>query len=134
MPETPRRRVTDREARSPTLVGAGSTFIGNFECGGDVVLGGHIRGNGAVRGSLTVSEGGRWEGEIQALNAVIGGDVEGSLSVSEKLEIRKTARIRGSVRARTIAVAQGAVIDGDMAVTSGAPVVHFEEKRIADSG
>ena len=49
--------------------------------------------------------------------------------VSEKLEIRKTARIRGSVRARTIAVAQGAVIDGDMAVTSGAPVVHFEEKR-----
>jgi cytoskeletal protein CcmA (bactofilin family) len=129
MSETPRRRATDRESRSPTFVGAGSTFIGNFECGGDVVLGGRIRGNGAVRGSLTLSEGGRWEGEIQSLNAVIAGDVEGSLSVSDKLEIRKTARIRGAVRARSIAVAQGAVIDGDMAVTSGAPVVHFEEKR-----
>jgi cytoskeletal protein CcmA (bactofilin family) len=129
MSETPRRRVTDRTASSPTFIGAGSTFIGNFECGGDVVLGGHLRGNGAVRGSLTLSEGGRWEGEIQAANALIAGDVEGSLWVSEKLEIRKTARIRGSVRARTIAVAQGAVIDGEMAVTSGAPVVHFDEKR-----
>jgi cytoskeletal protein CcmA (bactofilin family) len=134
MPETPRRRATDRESRSPTFIGAGSTFVGNFECGGDVVLSGHLRGNGAVRGSLTLSEGGRWEGEIQALNALIAGDVQGSLWVGEKLEIRKTARIHGSVRARTIAVAKGAVIDGEMAVTSGAPVVHFEEKRIADSG
>jgi len=60
---------------------------------------------------------------------VIAGEIEGSVSVSEKLEIRRTARIRGGVRARSIAVAQGAVIDGEMAVTSGAAVVHFEEKR-----
>ena len=129
MSEAPRRRVTDRQASSPTFIGAGSKFVGDLECGGDLVVGGHIRGDGAVSGALTLSEGGGWEGEIQATNAVIAGDIEGAVSVTEKLEIRKTARIRGSVRARTIAVAQGAVIDGDMAVTSGAPVVHFEEKR-----
>lgn len=129
MSETPKRRATDRASSSPTFIGAGSKFIGNFECGGDVVVGGTIHGDGAIRGSLTLSEGGGWRGDIQASNAVIAGDVEGSITIAEKLEIRRTARIRGSVRARTIAVAQGAVIDGEMAVTSGAPVVRFEEKR-----
>jgi cytoskeletal protein CcmA (bactofilin family) len=132
MTETPRRRASDRQSGSPTLVGVGSRFIGNLECGGDLVVGGQMRGEGVVRGSLTLSEGSRWEGDIQASNAVIAGEIEGSVSVGEKLELRKTARIRGSVRARTIAVARGAVIDGEMAVTSGAPVVHFEEKRDQD--
>ena len=82
-----------------------------------------------MRGSFTLSEGGRWEGRIQAANAVIAGEVQGTLVVAEKLEIRDTARMRGAVSARSIAVARGAVIEGDMAVTSGAPVVHYEEKR-----
>jgi cytoskeletal protein CcmA (bactofilin family) len=107
----------------------GSKLTGNLECEGDLVIGGHVNGEGAVRGALTLSEGGHWEGKIAATNAVIAGDVIGTLVISEKLEIRKTARISGIIQARTIAVAQGAVIDGEMAVTSGAPVVSYEEKR-----
>jgi cytoskeletal protein CcmA (bactofilin family) len=53
----------------------------------------------------------------------------GTLNVAEKLEIRATARLRGALSARSIAVARGAVIEGEMAVTSGQPVVHYEEKR-----
>ena len=49
--------------------------------------------------------------------------------VDEKLEIGQTAVIRGSVSARTIAIARGAVVDGDITVTSGTPIVRFEEKR-----
>ena len=60
---------------------------------------------------------------------MIAGEWYGEIVASEKLEIRKTARIHGSVTARSIAVAQGAVIEGEMAVTSGAPVVHYDEKR-----
>ena len=82
-----------------------------------------------MRGSFTLSEGGRWEGRVRCANAVISGEVQGTLAVAEKLEIRATARLRGALSARSIAVARGAVIEGDMAVTSGAPVVHYEEKR-----
>jgi cytoskeletal protein CcmA (bactofilin family) len=131
MSDTPRRRSTDHPLTSPTLLGAGSRFQGDLECGGDLVVGGFIQGNGEVRGALTLSEGGRWEGEVHVANAVIAGELDGAVVAAEKLEIRKTARVRGSVTARTIAVAQGALIDGDMAVTSGAPVVHYEEKRQA---
>lgn len=129
MSDTPRRRLADRVSSSPTFVGAGSRFTGNLECESDLVVGGFVNGEGRVRGAFTLSEGGRWEGEIQATHAVVAGEVHGSVIADEKLEIRKTARIRGSVRARSIAVAQGAVIDGEMAVTSGAPIVRYEEKR-----
>lgn len=129
MSDTPRRRLSDRVSSSPTFIGSGSKFVGTLECEGDLVVGGLVNGEGTVRGSLTLSEGGRWEGQMRATNVVLAGEVDGSVIVSEKLEIRKSARIRGSVSARVIAVAEGAVIDGDMAVTSGAPVVKYEEKR-----
>jgi cytoskeletal protein CcmA (bactofilin family) len=129
MSETPRRRLADRTSVSPTFIGGGSTLTGNLACEGDLVVGGQVNGDGAVRGAFTLSEDGHWEGKIQATNAVIAGQVMGTVQVSEKLEIRKTARIRGIVIARTIAIAQGAVVDGEMSVTSGAPVVSYEEKR-----
>jgi cytoskeletal protein CcmA (bactofilin family) len=129
MSEAPRRRHADRISVSPTFIGGGSRLTGNLECEGDLVVGGNVNGDGTVRGAFTLSEGGHWEGKVHATNAVIAGEVTGTVSVSEKLEIRKSARIRGIVHARTIAVAQGAVIDGEMAVTSGAPVVSYEEKR-----
>ena len=82
-----------------------------------------------MRGALTLSEGGRWEGNVQATHAVVAGEVQGSITVAEKLEIRKSARIQGSVKAKTIAIAEGGVIDGDMAITSEVPVMRYEEKR-----
>lgn len=129
MTDTPRRRSTDRVSSSPTFVGAGTTFTGNLDCQGDLIVGGIVIGDGAVRGVVTLSEGGRWEGRLNTKAAVIAGEWHGEIIAGEKLEIRKTARIRGAVTARSIAVAQGAVIEGEMAVTSGAAVVHYDEKR-----
>lgn len=131
MADTPRRRLTDRVSSSPTFVGAGSKFTGNLECAGDLVVAGTVEGDGAIRGALTLAEGGRWQGQVQATNAVLAGEVQGTVTISEKLEVRSTARVHGSVIARTIAIAEGGVIDGDMSVTSGANVVRYEEKRKA---
>jgi cytoskeletal protein CcmA (bactofilin family) len=129
MSENPRRRLTDRVSSSPTFIGAGSRLVGNLDCEGDLVVGGSVKGDSVTGGSFTLSEGGRWEGTIQSTNAVVAGEIEGSVTARDKLEIRKTARIRGAVSARSLAIAEGAVIEGDMAVTSDAPVVHYDEKR-----
>ena len=128
MADTPRRRATDRARAvrrssapvrdSRAIWNARAIWSSAASCIGD----------GAVRGALTLSEGGRWEGQIQAEQRHDRRRNGGRISVSEKLEIRNTARIRGAVTARSIAVAQGAVIEGDMAVTSGAPVVHYERE------
>lgn len=129
MSEAPRRRLSDKVSATPTFIGVGTTLNGNLSCEGDLVVGGQVVGDCVVRGACTLAEGGRWEGRLQVASAVIAGEWLGEISASDKLEIRKTARIRGAVAARSIAVAQGAVIEGEMSVTSGAQVVRFEERR-----
>lgn len=129
MTDTPRRRTTDRVSSSPTFIGAGTTLNGNLGCNGDLIVAGTVIGDSEVLGGVTLSEGGRWEGRLKAKTVVVAGEWHGEISASDKLEIRKTARIRGAVSARSIAVARGAVIEGEMAVTSGAAVVHYDEKR-----
>jgi hypothetical protein len=79
--------------------------------------------------NCNLSATGSWHGFIQAQQAIVAGKITGGLAVKDKLEIGYTAVIRGKVSARTIAIAKGAIVDGDIEVTSGAPVLQFEEKR-----
>lgn len=128
MPDAPRRRLSDKMASSPTLIGVGTVVAGNLQCEADLVVSGTVQGDSSVRGTFTLFDTARWIGKVEARFAVIAGELEGELHVSEKLEIRKTARINGMVTARSVAVAQGAVIEGDLSVISG-DVVRYDEKR-----
>ena len=129
MADTPKRRLLDQMGAVPTYVAAGSRITGDIEVPGALVMCGQVRGDGDVKGPLSLADGARWEGEVHARSGVIAGSITGAIRVDEKLEIRATAVIRGRVTARSIAIAKGAVIEGEVTVTSGEPIVNFEEKR-----
>ena len=131
MSEIPKRRFLDQGSGSPTFVAEGCHLTGDIETPGALVVCGAIRGDGHVRGTLSMAAGSEWEGEIRAERAVVAGKIIGRLSVEDKLEIGASAVVRARISARTIAIAKGAVIDGEVVVTSGQPVVSFEEKRHA---
>ncbi len=126
---TAKRRLLDKLSGSPTLLGESTHFVGNLVSAGPFVLYGRIQGDGRIEGPLNLAATASWEGDIEAAQAVIAGRVIGSLSVAGKLEIGRSAVIQGSVSAQSIAIAQGAVVDGDIRVTGEAPIVRFEEKR-----
>ncbi len=134
MSALPKRRLLDRIGSSSTLLAPDTQVIGDIETDGALLLNGSVRGNGRIGGELAIAAGAHWEGELQARRAVIAGRITGSLIVSEKLEIGATAHIRGRITARQIAVARGAIIEGEMAVTGSEPVLEFEEKRAAVPG
>jgi cytoskeletal protein CcmA (bactofilin family) len=125
----PKRRFLEGSAASPTFIGAQSVFEGNIRGVGQFVVSGEVHGDGDIDGGLNLSGGARWHGHIRVRQAIIAGEILGSLTVADKLEIGRTAVIRGKVSARTIAIAKGAIVDGEIEVTSDAPVVRFEEKR-----
>jgi cytoskeletal protein CcmA (bactofilin family) len=129
MSEKPRRRLLDRIGSTPSLLAAGTRLVGDIETPGALMLGGSVQGDGHVRGELSIGPDAEWVGEVHALSAVVAGRISGAISVSERIEIAATAVIRGRVSARSIAMARGATIDGDVIVTSGEPIVQFEEKR-----
>ncbi len=126
-----KRRFLERNGASPTFIGAETVVIGTVRGKGQFVVCGQIEGDGELAGALNLSVSGRWQGNVSATHAIIAGTIIGSLTVAEKLEIGRTAVIRGRVSARSIAIARGAIVDGDIEVTSGKPVVEFEEKREA---
>lgn len=129
MSQTLRRRLMDQIGESPTFVAEGSHLSGDLEAAGPLVVCGSVRGDGRVGGALHMAVTAEWEGEIHAEAAIIAGKITGKLVVTGKLEVGATAVLRADIVARTIAVAKGAVIDGSVTVTSGEPIVRFEEKR-----
>ena len=129
MNQTLKRRLIDQVGDSPTFIAEGSRLTGDLETSGPLVMCGAVRGDGRVGGALSMAVTAEWQGEIHAAAAVIAGKISGKLVVEDKLEVGATAVIHADIVARIIAVAKGAIIDGAVTVTSGQPVVQFEEKR-----
>ena len=129
MSDLPKRRLIDQLGSSPMFVAEGCRLTGDIETSGPLVVCGAIRGDGHVGGALSMSARSQWEGEIHAQAAVIAGRISGKLVVEQKLEVGATAVINADIVASSIAIAKGAVIDGEVTVTSGAPIIRFEERR-----
>lgn len=125
----PKRRFLDPVSPTPTVISAGTVLMGNLRGKGQFVVSGEVHGDAELEGAFHLSVSGRWYGNIQAQQATVAGKIDGALIVEDKLEIGYSAVIRGKVSARTIAIAKGAIVDGEIEVTSDAAIVSFEEKR-----
>jgi cytoskeletal protein CcmA (bactofilin family) len=128
--ELPRRRLLDRiRGSSLTIIGPRTRIVGNVVTDGSLMLSGNFEGDGKIGGSFSIAGGASWKGDISAGDAVIAGTLTGDLTVKGKLEVGSKAVVRGKVTARLMAVACGAIVEGPVVVTSGQPVIDFEEKR-----
>ena len=131
MSEEPKRRLSDRLGMSPTVISESTTVIGDVETRGPLMVSGQVKGNGRIGGTLSVSKSAHWEGDISARQAVLAGRVTGKIVIEDKLEISSSAVIQGEIVAKILAIANGARIEGEVTVTSGKPILKFEEKRAA---
>ena len=128
-----RRRVLDR-IEFTTLIGTTSTYRGDITGTENYIVSGAVHGNCEIDGHLVLVPGGRWRGDIRATHVVIGGEVDGDVHASEKLELQASARIRGNITAPVIAMAEGAVYDGEIHMRPRPQLVRFSEKRTTERG
>lgn len=131
MTRNPLRRFLDKtiSGDATNLVAEGVVIDGFIKGIGHLIVAGRIKGDCKLAGTITLSDTGRWQGKIEAERILIAGELHGSAHAGEKLEIAATARIEGDVSAPMIAVAKGAVVDGEMHVTGSEGPRTFEEKR-----
>jgi len=126
-----KRRIQDSTNGPTTYVAASTNIVGTITGKGAYVFCGSVEGDCDIEGPLTLAAGGRWKGILKATDIVVAGVVEGDVIAAQRVEILGTARITGSLAGNSIAVAEGAIIAGEIKVTSGATPVTFQEKRQA---
>ena len=84
---------------SATLIGAGTTIIGNVEATGDIRVDGTIKGNLFAKAKVIIGPDCFIEGDINGQQADISGRVEGRIRVHDLLHIRGQANILGDIHA-----------------------------------
>jgi cytoskeletal protein CcmA (bactofilin family) len=124
-----RRRIQDSASGPTTYVGPESRINGMVVGKGAFVFCGRVEGDCDIEGPVTLGEGGHWVGTLKATDVVIAGIVDGDVIADQRVEVAGTARIAGSLTGHSIAVAEGAVIEGEIRIRSGADPIHFVEKR-----
>ena len=128
-----KRRVSDRLSGPATLVAEGCTIEGTFSGANDLLVSGTIIGDSQLDGVVTITRSGLWRGGLTARHVIVSGTIEGDIVATGRIEISASARIEGTVTGDKIAVAEGAVIDGEMRITGGDGARSiYSEKRADD--
>lgn len=104
------------EAEKATLIDADTEVEGKLT-GKDARILGRFKGKIEIKGRLQVGEGARVEANVQADVAEIAGEFSGEVSVRSLVLLEK-ARVTGTLDAKTIAVREGAQVNG--AINAGA--------------
>jgi cytoskeletal protein CcmA (bactofilin family) len=107
-----------KQARIDTLIGKASRVHGDLEFAGGLHLDGSIAGN--VRAdpregsSLSISETGSIEGNVEAENVMLSGTVRGDILARERIVLGATASVQGNVYYGVIEMTLGAQIMGKL--------------------
>ncbi len=104
-----------------SLVGAGTTIEGKVKTDGSMRIDGKVVGDVTAKANVTIGGTGTVEGTVNAANIALAGRVQGTLIASEKLVLENKSVMRGDIRASKLVVDEGAVFDGQCAMSSPAP-------------
>jgi cytoskeletal protein CcmA (bactofilin family) len=120
-----------QQARIDTLIGKGSRVHGDMEFAGGLHLDGTIEGNlraDPVEGSsLSVSETGSIDGNVEAASVMLNGSVRGDIIARGRVVLGATARVQGNVYYGVIEMTLGAQIIGKVTRLSDQPAAEASQ-------
>ncbi|MSO88849.1 MAG: polymer-forming cytoskeletal protein [Rhodospirillaceae bacterium] len=111
------------------IVGRDICLSGEITSCDRLVVEGRVEATLSESRFIEITENGFFKGTAEVDGAEIGGRFEGSLIVRERLFIRSTGRITGSVRYGKIEIELGGELAGDLQVTRPSPTL----KPVADT-
>ena len=100
-----------------TIIGRGTSFEGKMKVENSVRVDGYFKGELACSGSMTISQTGEAEAELDGKDIYINGTVRGTVR-AEKVKLDTQARFSGDIHTGILSVTEGAVFDGKCAMDS----------------
>ena len=121
----------DESGQQPaySLLGAGLRVEGEVQTDGMVRIEGTVVGNVQAERQVLVTTGGTVEGDIRTREAILGGEIRGSIVAEERVEILASAAIRGTIVTPRLLVHEGAAVNGHVRVAE--PTVDSTDSQSA---
>lgn len=117
-------RLIQEERRVAAWIGASLVIKGDLTSSEDMTIAGTVEGDVAVRNhTLTIAPQGRIRGNVLARAVAVHGEVLGSITAVQKVEVGHTGSVDGDISAPRMVVAEGATLHGTigMAAASAQP-------------
>lgn len=103
-------------------VAAGTSFQGLLAFRGRARVEGSLSGEVIAEGALEIAAGARVQARVEVDELVVAGTLRGDAVARRRIELRPGARVLGELRAPTLAVSEGSVVEGHMETDAeGAP-------------
>ena len=94
-----------------TVLGPNSVLEGKFQSNANVRLDGTFSGTLEINGNILVGETAKIKADINARNISVAGAVRGNIT-GKKVQVLRTGRVWGDIRATALTTEEGAFIDG----------------------
>ena len=103
---------------SQTVIGPKARFQGEISGEEDVLIQGFLEGNARVERKVTVAASGEVRGDLEARSVIVAGRVHGQIRAAERAELLATASVEGNVNAPKVVIAEGAQLQGSVAMAA----------------
>jgi cytoskeletal protein CcmA (bactofilin family) len=110
-PAATQNRPADASTKE-SIIAAGLTIEGKIEGSGHVRIAGDFKGDVNVQGNLTIEAGARLTGGVKADTVVVGGQLDGNIDATSRVELLQTGVFNGELKAGSLTVAAGSRMRG----------------------
>src|SRR3989454_12447427 len=95
-----------------SIIGAGMRVEGDIVAEGVVKIEGTVVGTVRAGRQVLVAKGGEVEGDVITKEAIIGGEVRGSVRAEERIEIQAASVVHGDLASRRLQGQEGGEVNG----------------------
>jgi len=124
-----RGRKAPRRSQLTAFIDEGSEMEGRYTFHGTVMLNGRFKGEISSDDTLIIGERGVVQADVRAGRVLVSGEVTGSLRATERVELKRTARVYGDVEAPVVVVEEGVLFEGHCRMAKPSPLVEVPPAR-----
>ena|ERR1041385_1064144 len=111
-----RRRIAPTASDGYSVIDAHLSVAGDISTDGTVRVDGRIEGALHRADTLIIGAGGVVIGNIEAREVVVGGELTGDVASRDRVEVQKTATVRGDIRSAAVMLEEGGTVHGHVVV------------------
>jgi len=121
-------------SQTNTIVGPSTVVQGNLDVKGSVLVYGTILGDVRSNGQVRTAKDSVIKGAIVAQEAVIDGELEGSLTTEGRTTLGRSAKMVGDLRAQLLGIEEGAQYSGKCKMDRAKSVSEAGDGSVAKDG